>query len=67
MHSIRQHILDVRHRIGYIQSRSQQAGNVVFGQASLLRRFLQPLYRKKDGYSVPVLHEFKPPFAQLCG
>jgi hypothetical protein len=66
MHSVKQNILDVSHRIANIEARSQQASDVGLRQASLLRRLLQSLYRNKDGYSVLVLHDLNPPFAGLC-
>jgi len=63
MHALIQHILDVSHRIAHIQSRSQQANHIVFGQARLLRCLLQSLYCNEDGYSVFTFHDFSPPFA----
>jgi hypothetical protein len=52
MHSVEQDSLNVGHSVANIQTRGQKADNVVFRQASLLRRFLQSLYGNKDGYSV---------------
>src|SRR5580704_4239144 len=63
MHSVIQHSLDVGHRIAHIQSRSQQANHIVFGQTRLLRCLLQSLYRNEDGYPVFIFHDFSPPFA----
>jgi hypothetical protein len=61
MHSVQQHGFDVSHGIANIQSRSQQADNIVLRQASLLRRLLQSLYRNEDGHPVFGLHDFMPP------
>ena len=61
MHSVQQHCLHISHGIANIQSRSQQADNIVLRQASLLRRLLQSLYRNEDGYPVFGLHDFMPP------
>jgi hypothetical protein len=57
MHSVEQHSLDVSYRITNVESGSQQATNIVFREAGLLRRFLQSFYRKEDGYPVLILHK----------
>jgi hypothetical protein len=61
VHSVRQYSLYEGHSIANIQTGSQQAYNVVFREASLLRRLLQSLYRNEDGYPVFGLHDFMPP------
>src|ERR1700690_2410395 len=56
MHPVEQHGLDVSYCIPNVESRSQQATDIVFREAGLLRRFLQSFYRKEDGYPVLALH-----------
>jgi len=52
MDSVKQDGLDESYSVANIQTRSQQAYNIVFREASLLRSLLQSLYGNKDGYPV---------------